>query len=121
MSCKKQNRHKGNIGEKIATAWLEANGFSIVECNYQSKIGEVDIIALRNNTFHFVEVKYRANTLFGHGRESVTESKQSTIHNVAMMYLQQENLWGEVDLSFDVIDILGTPNDYQLEYLESCF
>ena len=115
------NRAKGNIGEQIAVHYLVANGFSIVETNFLCKLGEVDIIAMRDDTFHFIEVKYRATTMFGHGRESVTPTKQRTIHNVAMFYLQKKRLWGEVDISFDVIDILGSPTNHQLEFLEGCF
>ena len=115
------NRAKGNTGEQIAVHYLMEHGFSIVEQNFSCKLGEIDIIALRGNTFHFIEVKYRMTTNFGHGREAVTPTKQRTIHNVAMLYLQKKGLWGEVDISFDVIDILGSPTNYQLEFLEECF
>ena len=114
-------RAKGSVGEAIATNYLRHHGFEVVAKNFANKMGEIDIIALRENTFHFVEVKYRQNENFGRGLESVNYAKQKTIHRVAMAFLQSKGLWGEVDLSFDVIDILGTPTNHTIEYLEACF
>ena len=47
----------GKIGENLATTFLMKQGFAILERNYRVKVGEIDIIAQKDNTLHFVEVK----------------------------------------------------------------
>jgi putative endonuclease len=51
------NRAKGFEGEKKALEFLENNGYKIVDKNFYTKFGEIDIIAYKNNTYHFIEVK----------------------------------------------------------------
>lgn len=51
------SREKGNEAENLATSYLLENSFEIVERNFYSKFGEIDIIAYKDNTYHFVEVK----------------------------------------------------------------
>ncbi|MCE3039354.1 YraN family protein [Helicobacter anatolicus] len=55
------SREKGAIAEKKAGDFLKQRGFEIVEYNFFSKYGEIDIIALKDNIVHFVEVKSGVN------------------------------------------------------------
>jgi len=119
---KQFNKVKGSGGEAVATAYLEKQGFTILESNFSCKIGEIDLVACKGDCIHFVEVKYRRSADFGYGRESVTRGKQQTIRKVATWYLVEKGLLNEVDVSFDVIEIMGDINGkYKLEYLEACF
>ena len=52
-----RKKEVGDTGEAIATAFLERKGFSVIERNYRKQYGEIDIIATRAGTYHFVEVK----------------------------------------------------------------
>lgn len=47
----------GELGEKIAEMFLVKQGFLIIDRNYSTRFGEIDIIALKNNRYHFIEVK----------------------------------------------------------------
>jgi putative endonuclease len=47
----------GELGETIACMYLEKHGFTIVERNYYKKLGEIDIVAQKDKTVHFIEVK----------------------------------------------------------------
>jgi len=120
---KQFNRSKGTGGEVIATAYLEQRDFTILKTNFKTKLGEIDIIAMKNDVIHFIEVKYRAALGFGHGRESVTYGKQQTIRKVATQFLMAEGLYNEIDVSFDVIDIVGdlTYGNYDITFLQGCF
>jgi len=118
---KTYNRVKGNAGEAIATSYLLKHDFEIIETNHISRFGEIDLIAKRDNTYHFVEVKYRTALGFGNGREAVTYSKQKTIRKIATEYLIKKKLFNNVDMSFDVIEIMGTLQDHQIEFLQACF
>lgn len=54
---KRLNKITGNRGEDVATDFLKNCNYRIIQRNYHRKIGEIDIIALKNNIIHFVEVK----------------------------------------------------------------
>jgi len=53
----KTRKEVGNLGERVAAEYLRRHGFSIRDCNVARKTGELDIIAEREDTLHFVEVK----------------------------------------------------------------
>ena len=93
----------GNKGEKTAATYLESKGYKIIERNYRCKLGEIDLIAEKDNLIVFVEVKTRSNDKFGKGFESVVHKKIDKIRKVAMLYLIQKDLQKEI--RFDVISI----------------
>ena len=51
------SREIGNLAEDKVTQFLEQNQYKIVDRNFYSRFGEIDIIAFKDNVFHFVEVK----------------------------------------------------------------
>ena len=114
-------RNTGNVGEALAIKYLKDQGFTIIETNFRIKLGEVDIIALKDDRVHFVEVKYRNSDRFGLGREAVTWTKQQTIRKVALAYLTKKGLYYKVDISFDVIEISGAPPNHVVEHFVACF
>ncbi|MCL2570164.1 MAG: YraN family protein [Firmicutes bacterium] len=116
-----ENKAKGALGEAIAITHLRNNGYKILETNYRCKLGEIDIIAGKGETYHFVEVKYRITNKYGTGREAVHYHKQQTIHKVAQTYLINKGLYAKVHMSFDVIEISGHVPNHTLEHLIACF
>lgn len=102
-------QNKREIGanyEKIAGEYLKKQGYQIVEYNFYSRFGEIDIIAKHQGYLVFVEVKYRENDKSGHPFEAVSVSKQRTISKCAFYYLQRYGLQ-DVPVRFDVVGILG--------------
>ena len=55
------NKDFGDLGEKIAQTYLRLFGFEIINCNFRTKEGEIDIIAEKSDILHFIEVKTRKN------------------------------------------------------------
>lgn len=115
-SSKTQNKIKGYTGESIAVNYLQELGYTILETNYQNKLGEIDIIAKDGNRFVFVEVKARATARFGYPREAVNYKKQQKIQMVASIYLKSKGL-SNVFTRFDVIEILAG----EITHLKSAF
>lgn len=76
----------GKKGEEIAHKFLEEAGFRIIEKNFRSKIGELDLIAVDGDTLVFVEVKTRFSEEFGPPEEAVTPNKLRTIARVGEYY-----------------------------------
>ena len=80
-------------------------------------IGEIDIIAKKDNVIIFIEVKARESVKFGHPREAVNFYKQQKIRKVATSYLKFKGLYDKVNVRFDVIDVVGT----SLTHIENAF
>ena len=103
---KSRNRVKGDIGEKIASSWLEKNkNFIILDRNYSTRYGEIDIIAQDHDFYVFVEVKYRYGNTHGSPYEAVTPAKQDKIAKGALCYMQKNELDINVPIRFDVVEI----------------
>lgn len=102
-----QNRRNlGSAYERVAGAYLEKQGYEILEYNVFSRAGEIDIVAKDGAYLVFVEVKYRKDNKYGAPLEAVSISKQRTISKCALSYLQKHRLW-DVSVRFDVVGILG--------------
>ena len=69
------NLSVGKLGEKIAAEFLKKEGYKILEKNFQTRFGEIDLVAEDGDTLVFVEVKTRHTDKFGKPEESVTPVK----------------------------------------------
>ena len=104
---RKNNRETGSHYERLAGAYLEQEGYEILEYNYRCKTGEIDIIAKEGQTLVFVEVKYRKDDKKGYPAQAVDQRKQQKIRKSAMIYLKKIHLSFEQQMRFDVVEILG--------------
>ena len=95
----------GAWGEDQAVNYLRQQGMKILECNFRTPVGEIDIIAKDKNFLAFVEVKTRRGTAFGTPQEAVGQRKQRQIARTAQWYLQShQNI--KLQPRFDVVAIL---------------
>ncbi len=95
----------GTLGESLAASYLSSHHFHILEHNYRAGYGEIDIIAKEGNTLVFVEVKTRANTLYGAPEDSVSPQKLFTVTQTAQMYMQSHPK-SYASIRIDVIAIM---------------
>ena len=110
----------GATGEDLAAAVLKKQGYQILERNYRTPLGEIDLIARHRGVLVFVEVKTRRSRKFGSPQEAVHPAKQERLRNLAEYYLQQKEL-GEVLLRFDVVGILWQEGKPQVEVIPGAF
>lgn len=106
---RKNMKNRRSIGfdyEKIAGKYLAEHGYEILEYNFYSRNGEIDIIAKHEGYLVFVEVKYRENDSKGDPLEAVTLQKQRTISRCALYYMSKKGMQ-DVSVRFDVVGILG--------------
>ncbi len=90
MQSPDQQRKKcGRVGEEIAQRFLEARGYRVVEVNWHSRFGEIDIIAVKEGVMHFCEVKSRTSVAFGTPEEAVNRKKLHKIQKTIQCYLQE--------------------------------
>src|SRR2546427_11918336 len=77
----------GKEGERVAAQFLEARGYRILERNYRTRRGEIDLIAEDGRILVFVEVKVRLDDRFGGPAAAITRAKQARIARLAQQYL----------------------------------
>jgi putative endonuclease len=112
------SENKGFAYEKIAKEYLIKKNYTIIEENFTSKYGEIDIIAKNNETISFVEVKGRKNTSHGYPGEFVTGNKQRKIIMTAKYYIMKHGDY-DTQYRFDVIEIIL--DEKSINYIENAF
>lgn len=105
-------RKIGGFHEEKAIRYLKNNGFQIIKQNYRCKVGEIDIIALKENILRFIEVKYRENDFYGNPLEVVNKRKQNKIQKTAAWFLNENMQYVDMQCSFDVMAVMGQQITY---------
>jgi putative endonuclease len=82
----------GKRGEELARKHLEKLGFSVLESNYRTPEGEIDLIVEKGDLLVFVEVRTRHQSGFGSPEESLTAKKRSHMASSALRYLQRNRI-----------------------------
>ncbi len=100
-------RAVGTVYEKAAGAYLEKQGYRILEYNFRCRSGEIDIIARDGEYLVFVEVKYRKDAGSGNPLEAVDARKQRTISRTALYYCMKHGYGETTPCRFDVAAVLG--------------
>jgi putative endonuclease len=99
------NKQIGKLGEDIASKHILDNRYKLIDRNFRTKHGEIDVIAKDGKFLVFIEVKTRRGTKFGYPREAVDWNKQTKIKNMASLYLAKNKLWN-CNIRFDVIEVI---------------
>ena len=110
----------GEAGEALAARLLRRQGYRILETNYRTPIGEIDLIARGRDTIVFVEVKARRSPHFGHPKTAVTALKQRKLSMVALYYLKTTGQSG-AKARFDVVAISGETERPEVEVVRNAF
>ncbi len=93
----------GKKGEEYAKKFLLAKGCKVLEENFYSRFGELDIIAVEGETLLFVEVKTRTSDKFGDAEEAVDRRKIEKILKTALHFLSETSRKHYDDLRMDLI------------------
>ena len=113
----------GREGESAALTFLKKKGYRILEKNFRSKVGEIDIVAEQDGVIVFVEVKARADHEFGHPFNALTPAKQRKIIQTAQTFLAQKRL-SDKHMRFDVVALTSdaeSPDSWKIELLQNAF
>lgn len=100
----------GRKAEDAAAKYLKKNGFKILAQNWRTRWCEIDVVAQKNNTVYFVEVKYRANSAWGDGLEYITPSKLKQMSFAAEFWVAQ-HAYSEMDCRLAAIAITSNLED----------
>ncbi len=89
----------GRAAEDRAADYLKKNGYKIIARNWRTRWCEVDIVAQKQNTIYFVEVKYRSNNHWGDGLEYITPRKLQQMNYAAEFWIASNRATGDYCLS----------------------
>ncbi len=112
-----RNLELGRWGESLAAEWYRANGYTILDRNWRSGRGELDLVVGRDDLVVFCEVKTCSSAAFGRGVEAVGPDKQRRVRALALAWLGACGRRVE-HLRFDVADVDGSGT---VEVFEGCF
>ena len=112
------NKRKfGIIGEKIAQGYLLNKKYEILETNFYTKRGEIDIIAQKDKYIIFVEVKTRSSLKFGTPAMAVNSIKKKHIRSTAKTFLDLHKL-NNCEVRFDVIEVFINEGKCEINHIE---
>lgn len=110
-----QKINLGIAGEEAAVEFLKRQGYQILQRNFRSSLGEMDVIARDGRVLCFIEVKTRTDEGHGHPLESITEGKKKKLIRTALSYLQLHDL-ADTEARFDVVAVI--PNHDGSRHIE---
>lgn len=113
------SKSAGDFGEDMAAEHLKDEGYEIYDRNYHTRYGEIDIIAFKERTVCFCEVKTRRNANTGTAAEAVNASKQKKICLAALEYMQKNRLMDAL-VRFDVIEVY-TQGGLRINHIANAF
>lgn len=116
----------GRQAEDHALSVLQGEKYLLVERNFRCRGGEIDLIMTLGRTVErrelvFVEVRYRKQSDFGDGGESVDRHKQRRLRFAAETWLQKHHDFPFHYCRFDVVSVTGSPPDFQLDWIQDAF
>jgi putative endonuclease len=94
----------GRFGETLARLKLLVSGYRIIETNYRTKGGEIDIIAKDRGELIFIEVKTKRSEDYGKPEEAVDQRKREKLSQLATAYISEKNLF-DMPARFDVVAV----------------
>ena len=110
-------RQTGALAENSASAFLEAQGFSIIARNFLRRVGELDVVARAGDLLVIAEVRTRASDRFGGAAASIGRAKQKRIAATAALFLDRHPELRRCRVRFDVIVV----RDGRIEWLMHAF
>ena len=108
----------GNKGEKIAVKYLKKKGYVIIDKNYSTEVGEIDIICANDGCLIFVEVKCRISDEHGFVADAVNYHKRKKINQVASQYIARFKMF-DYPVRFDVVEVYTKEN--RVVHIENAF
>jgi len=113
---------RGKLAEDAAVQYLQSQGYRIVERNFRSLLGEIDIITEHEGYLVFVEVRSRRGSRFGLPQETVNSTKQGKVRRMATQYLKLKGAW-QRPCRFDVVGVIlnQADNIQSVELIKDAF
>ncbi len=116
-----QRKQLGNTSEALAQAYLEKQGFLLLQANFSCKQGELDLIMRRDKLLLFVEVRSKTNQKYGLPLETVTYKKQEKLRKTAEYYLHLHPELAALYCRFDVVSVVWQGENASVQWIADAF
>lgn len=113
-------RGAGEWGEEAAARYLEQQGYEIIKRNFRSRVAEVDLIAQKEGTLCFIEVKTRKNTNYGQPEEFVDYRKRKKIIQGARIFSGRPK-YSDMYIRFDIISVVYAQPKIKIRHIPNAF
>ena len=115
-----KRRETGMLGEKLASEFLQKNGYQILDTNYRCPDGEIDIITEHDDVLIFIEVRTKRSSRFGSPEESITPVKMERLRRVTAHYCQNhDNLPASWRIDVVAIEMGNSGRISRIEIIEN--
>ena len=121
VTPKPTKQQQGQHAENAACTFLQQHGLQLIQRNFYSKRGEIDLIMRERDMLVFVEVRYRASATYGGAAASVTASKQQKIIAAARYFLHYHPQYASCAARFDVLAIQARGHDWHIDWIPAAF
>ena len=110
----------GHMGEEFALKEIKRMGYRVLERNYRSKLGEIDLIAMDGDELVFIEVKTRRFSM-DYAKEAIDRKKMQRLCRLALSYMKKKR-WENMKARFDVVAVcMKDEKPYQIELIRDAF
>lgn len=116
-----QRSANGRQAEQQALRYLEARGLRLLERNFRSRHGEIDLIMRETDFLVFIEVRYRRSRAYGGAAASVDRNKQARLVSTALYYLQCHPGSAQQPTRFDVVALTPRDGATDIEWIRDAF
>ena len=119
-----KTQRTGEIGEHVACRYLLGKGFSIIERNYTKKWGEIDIVAKKKSTIHFIEVKSKTGDISKgtddyRPEDNMHPWKLKRLSRTIQTYLLENNIKGEWQFDLAVVHLSPDLKDAKVKFIDN--
>ncbi|MFT5658186.1 MAG: putative endonuclease [Gammaproteobacteria bacterium] len=113
----------GQHYEKLARDYLLQQGLSLLEQNYHSRFGEIDLIMLDHKILCFIEVKFRKSNAFGGAASAIPRAKQQKIIKTAQCYISASPAVAQKPMRFDalIMQLESSTTDISVDWIQNAF
>lgn len=105
----------GKLAEDTVSRYLQKQGYEILNRNWKTRTCEIDLVAFKQKTIYFIEVKYRSSGKQGNGFAYITPQKQRQMRYAAALWVAKNNWQGLYCLSSASV---GGPK-FETEFIEN--
>lgn len=120
MDKTEANKALGHTGEAIAAKYYRQKGYLLLNHNYRTRMGELDLVLYKAGTLVFAEVKTRTSDKKAAPAAAVNYHKQQRLIAAAQHYLQQSP-YADAVIRFDVVEVMPTPQGWRVHCIPDAF
>ncbi len=120
-NSKKTSYQRGRWAEQTALEYLLTNNLKLLDKNFRSAFGEIDLVMQDKNIILFIEVRYRSNNHFHTPLESINKKKCDRVISTSHQYLSENRNALQLDCRFDVVTLSGSQETPTIEWIKNAF